>query len=1141
MNQLWHKLRRPAPTTLRAKPRLEALESLIVPTVELGPISITGGPIVEGQSIKVSGTYTAIETVGTAQLVIDWADGSNVQVISVDQGVDVPFSVSHTFLDDNPTATPQDTVTVNVRLEDSGPRTLTNQDGGKYRAYDVPGLHINLGRALALQGTASGVKSAGLDNDNENAVVVPLGGSFTFYGQTFTGVNVSENGVLSFNGQIKSGSNQSLNANGKIAIIAPYWDDLLTNVGFADRVLYRNVNLDGDGSVDYTIIEWSNVAHANNDPTKTATFQVLLQLNTGTNNSDIIFNYVDTDFGNSAFDFGAGATIGIQSGGTPQTGFTNLAAFKPDICKNGQAARFSIQNLTQLSRLAGPEGFGYQAFIMPFEANINLITAPQPPNSNGNVQLIGGAGAFNDVSANAAVVLGPSDTFNFYGQIYDSSSAMNVSDNGIMTFGGVNSSGSNTDLTAVPTQATIAALWDQWMGVALFSNVFGRVIDLDGDTLGEFLCIEWSDMQSAGSPNDPATWQMLLELNTDPVDAGDIYFNYRDTTVGNANFNAGASATVGLKDVGTQTGANARRMVIPRGNSGINFSDGRAVGVFQSFTPPQSAQVLVINVPPVIAAQPDAFVNEGELKNGENNRSINFSDASGMSVGFGDSFTYTIDFGDGTALQQGTVSKGGRSFPFNHIYADDGTSQGRNGKYTVTLNLVDDDTGQAAQTKFTVHVASVNPTLALNQGDQLIRPGDLLSLTPIASFTDPGFTYPPAATSETFGYVIDWGDGSPVSKASNISVTQGGPGVLTMGQFGDKHPYLIPGVFTIKVTITDDDNGTDTKTFRVGVGSRHLGVYGADQGGGPLVIAFDSTLTSITKPAFQFYAYDTRFRGGVRVASADVTGDTLADIVTAPGPGGGPHIKLYDGFTGDVIRSFFAFDPGFSGGVYVATGDVNNDGRADIITAAGAGGGPHVRVFSGADNSIIREFFAYSVGFTGGVRVASADLDRDGFADIITGAGPGGGPHVRAFSGRTGQVLNEFFAYPATFAGGVNVAAGDVNADSFPEIITGPGLGGGPLLRIWEGLVPHQLTQFNAFPPGKPGSPPPFQGDQLWASGLYVGVTDLDADGDDDIIAGPAAGRVSTIRIFDGSTQALVQEKTMFDPTFLGGVFVAGN
>ena len=68
----------------------------------------------------------------------------------------------------------------------------------------------------------------------------------------------------------------------------------------------------------------------------------------------------------------------------------------------------------------------------------------------------------------------------------------------------------------------------------------------------------------------------------------------------------------------------------------------------------------------------------------------------------------------------------------------------------------------------------------------------------------------------------------------------------------------------------------------------------------------------------------------------------------------------------------------------------------EIVTGAGPGGGPHVQVFS-SDGTAMGSFFAYDQGFTGGVRVATGDLNCDGTSEIITGAGPGGGPHVRVF------------------------------------------------------------------------------------------------------------------------------------------------
>jgi len=83
---------------------------------------------------------------------------------------------------------------------------------------------------------------------------------------------------------------------------------------------------------------------------------------------------------------------------------------------------------------------------------------------------------------------------------------------------------------------------------------------------------------------------------------------------------------------------------------------------------------------------------------------------------------------------------------------------------------------------------------------------------------------------------------------------------------------------------------------------------------------------------------------------------------------------------------------------------LTGDGVAEIITGAGPGGGPHVRAFDVVGGVMeVASFFAYDVAFTGGVNVAAADLTGDGVAEIITGAGPGGGPHVRVrdVSGKT--------------------------------------------------------------------------------------------------------------------------------------------
>ena len=62
-----------------------------------------------------------------------------------------------------------------------------------------------------------------------------------------------------------------------------------------------------------------------------------------------------------------------------------------------------------------------------------------------------------------------------------------------------------------------------------------------------------------------------------------------------------------------------------------------------------------------------------------------------------------------------------------------------------------------------------------------------------------------------------------------------------------------------------------------------------------------------------------------------------APIIAGAGPGGGPHILVFDGLPGPPTHSFFAFDPAFTGGVRVALGDVTGDGVPDIVAGAGPG------------------------------------------------------------------------------------------------------------------------------------------------------------------------------------------------------------
>ena len=177
---------------------------------------------------------------------------------------------------------------------------------------------------------------------------------------------------------------------------------------------------------------------------------------------------------------------------------------------------------------------------------------------------------------------------------------------------------------------------------------------------------------------------------------------------------------------------------------------------------------------------------------------------------------------------------------------------------------------------------------------------------------------------------------------------------------------------------------------------------GADAGGGPHVNVFDATTG---RQLLSFFAYDAGFTGGVRVAVGDVNGDGVPDIITGAGPGGGPNMRVFDG-TDRHDRSLATSSPStrhFTGGVYVAAGDVNGDGFADIIMR-------RRRRRRAERHGLQRQgrrqaaasFFAYDPASPAASAWRPATSNGDGLADIITGAGPGGGPNVTVFSGADG-------------------------------------------------------------------------------------------------------------------------------------------
>jgi hypothetical protein len=139
----------------------------------------------------------------------------------------------------------------------------------------------------------------------------------------------------------------------------------------------------------------------------------------------------------------------------------------------------------------------------------------------------------------------------------------------------------------------------------------------------------------------------------------------------------------------------------------------------------------------------------------------------------------------------------------------------------------------------------------------------------------------------------------------------------------------------------------------------------------------------------------------------------------------------------------------------VAAADLNNDRKAEVIVVAYRGKIPvqqgrrtimlttgYVRVFNGADGSLLYQFNGINNGDQFGRAVAAADVTGDGQADVIVGARWGVNPdgstgYVRVFDGLTGDLVDEFVATAEHDWLGYSVAAGDVDGDGKANVAAG--------------------------------------------------------------------------------------------------------
>jgi autotransporter-associated beta strand protein len=388
--------------------------------------------------------------------------------------------------------------------------------------------------------------------------------------------------------------------------------------------------------------------------------------------------------------------------------------------------------------------------------------------------------------------------------------------------------------------------------------------------------------------------------------------------------------------------------------------------------------------------------------------------------------------------------------------------------------------------------------------------------------------------------VISWGDGSP---NTTINLAASAATTFTFGASSvppATHTYATTGAFPVNVTITDTT--TNLSTF----GSLTISVFNVRY----VAVSSDNTTevrvfnVPANALAFDFFAYNPfAFPGGVRVAVGDVNGDSIPDIITVPGPGGPPEVKVFDGATGAVIRDFYAYAGSMTAGMFVGSNGGNR-----IVVGPDAGFAPEVKVFNANTTTTLFDFFAYPGFVTGGVRVAMGDVNGDATADILTVTGPGQAPEVRAFNGLNTAQLYDFFPFGgANIPGGAYIASADINGDGFADFIVGAGSGSTPLVNVFSGGPTFTaLRTFYAYTGSydggvRVGAVHDFTGnnlpEMLTAPGLSPSIGGAQHGSASQI----PQGGIQQVLALDPAMVSIVDAFFAYGPSFPGGVYVAGN